>query len=347
MIVSTSLSSVPFLSHTDSTRLQMSAKQLKQTITSINCERPFVIGRDWNYLKESKIFKQNAKKDGQVVINECGLLFVVYEDDNIEYFEVEKYKTTYHGFCSELRFCLNEGSKFKKGDLLFEYDCFRNNIASYGYNANVAYIPFFGYNFEDAIVMSESFAKKTKHVKMFKETIPIYAYTLFKDIYKDSEWGFIPEVGQKIEENVICDIMASKKDGKNKLYKGISSSDLNSLLNEKGISKNYDSIYSKIENGIVNSIKVHHIDKKMPLIDKELEKKLKKLHKNWISNINPVYQKLINNFGKDYANELTNKNFIMQKTKEFTFNKQDLVYVLEIEIVKKSHTQIGDKFSNR
>ena len=81
MIVSTNLNTVPFLSQTDSTRASMSAKQIQQALTSLNCEIPYVIGSDYETITDSsKMGIILAKDDGKVMYKNSDLLIVYYSN---------------------------------------------------------------------------------------------------------------------------------------------------------------------------------------------------------------------------------------------------------------------------
>lgn len=344
MIVSTSLSPIPFISHTDSTRLQMSAKQLKQSLTNLNVERPYVIGDKWKSLLHNQIFRKEADKSGEVIYKNDEILIVLYDNKDLYTFNIERYKQTCYNFVSELRYCIQQGEKFKKNDILFEYDCFLNNVPSFGYNANVAYMPIFGFNFEDAVVISESFAEKSKSSKVFRETIPIYYNTIFKNMY-DSELKFIPDIGQKIDGKIIC--QTASLNVKNKYQDGVDWEDINNILNDKGF-KNIENIYySKLENAEVIDYRLHKLSKVLPMLDKNLENNLKTKYREYLSKVKDIKREIEYNFGSMFANKTINRHYLMTSCNEFSFNNKNLVYILEIELKKVEKTTIGDKFSNR
>ena len=145
MITSVNLSGAPFQSSTDSTRLQMASKQIQQTLTSLNCEVPYVI--DDNYDKITKYSELGigiAKDSGSIVFRNEDIMIVNYNNFGIETHEIPPIKKTHSIYASQLRNALNKNDQFNKGDVLFEYDCFNGGIPSWGYNALTAYNVFFG-----------------------------------------------------------------------------------------------------------------------------------------------------------------------------------------------------------
>ena len=187
-ITSVNLAVMPFISSCDSTRANMSAKQFSQSLTNPNCEIPFVISNEYQTLVDSSTLGiQFAKFGGQVLYNDNDILVIYYPNapQKLITYRIPPFKKTTSFFASCLRNSLPQGSKFNQGDILYEYDCFRDGIPSSGYNVNTAYCPFFGFNHEDALTISESFAQKAKH--QFTETIyiPIYEFTLLQKIIEE------------------------------------------------------------------------------------------------------------------------------------------------------------------
>ena len=192
MIVSVSLNTIPFLSSTDSTRASMSAKQIQQTLTGPNCQVPYVIGSDYRTVTEtSKMGIILAKDDGEVIYKNKDIMIVKYNNLNkVQDIHIPPIKKTSSIFGTTLKFSLDIGRKFKKDDILAEYDCFINGVPSYGYNAFTAYVPWFGYNHEDAIVISESLSKKATMNSVDKIYIPVYEYTLIQEFYSKETYNY-------------------------------------------------------------------------------------------------------------------------------------------------------------
>ena len=147
MLTSTNLSVIPFLGHCDNARLQMSAKQLAQSLTHLNCEVPKVVGHDYHYLSDtSRRYKCVAPLPGEIIFVDNEIMIVNYfNNDNriLQIYEIPHILNTSSLFATQLRYKRNVGL-FNIGDLLFEYDCFHNNIPTYGYNVWTAYMSFFG-----------------------------------------------------------------------------------------------------------------------------------------------------------------------------------------------------------
>ena len=366
MIVSSSLAIVPFLGNTDATRLQMCGKQLNQAVTHPNCTRPYTIGNDYYYLTEmSKFYKLIASDDGKIIYSGNDILIIIFEGKgkpNI--FEIPKYKYCTEGFASKLIF-LKESGSFNKGDMIFEYDSFKGNIPSYGYNLNTAYIPWYGLNFEDAIAISESAANLMRTNKIENIIVPVYTHSLFRNLYPGSKYKFIPEIGQPISDNVLL-YQSVPKDEKNRnqLFKSISLYNLTNII-EDNFLFNSVPIISKLPHGTLTKLKVHHINRSLRLADeKNLGIRLKAMSNEYGVKVKTIHDSVSELFGDEYANKVVSNHYIMQrygastkglskkKIKEkiglpVDMRRDDLVFVLEIEITKEYKTKIGDKISNR
>ena len=366
MIVSVNLNTIPFLSSTDSTRASMSAKQIQQALTCLNTEIPYVIGSDYRTVtNSSKMGIVLAKDDGEVLYRNKDLLIVQYTNLNkVQDIHLPPIKKTTGSFGTRLRFALSQGSKFKKGDILANYDCFFNGVPSYGYNVFTAYFPFFGYNHEDAITISESLADRARYTQVDKVYIPIYEYTLMQEFYKECEnsYTYLPGVGQKIKDDVVCCIIAPRdsatanySDLKNKVQMSLKNMSLSDLLN-MGFSGDgkfaIDKIKTKIENGTVSGIKIHRFKKANTqlMIDQKLETTLDQLYLTYGTFVVKEYNNLLKHFNYQYMEYILNKYYVYhEKTRgsrgEIGLN--NLCYLIELEVSKDCPTGIGDKLANR
>jgi hypothetical protein len=134
IITSCNLCSVPFLGLTDTTRLQMASKQLGQSLSSINCEVPKLLGSEFRFLSDTvKYFKLTAEYDGNIMFKNDDFIVVLYTSGKGD---IKTYQTPWVKVCSglnasRLRYCRDEGP-FKKDDLLYEYDSYKDGLPTYG-----------------------------------------------------------------------------------------------------------------------------------------------------------------------------------------------------------------------
>jgi len=366
MIVSVNLNSIPFLSSTDSTRTSMSSKQIQQTLTSLNTEIPYVIGSDYNSLTNPSQFGiRLAEDDGEVVYKNLDIMVVQYKNfDKVIDIYIPPIQKVSGIFATKLRFSLDVGSKFKKGDILASYDCFLNGIPSYGYNVFTAFMPFFGFNHEDAITISESFAERARYSAVEKVFIPIYEYTLLQEFYKDQEnsYTYIPSIGQHIKDDVVCCTISSRDAAlsnydslKNKIQTTLKTMSLSDLLSFgfSGDSKfMINKIRTKVENGIVSGIKIHRFKspKTQCMIDQKLENILDQLYLKYGEFVSTIYNDLSKQFNYQYVRHILKKYYVyVDKStgSRGVISLNNLSYILELEISKDCKTTIGDKLANR
>lgn len=366
MIVSVNLNTIPFLSSTDSTRASMSAKQIQQALSGPNTEIPYVIGSDYDTVtKSSKLGITLAKDDGEVLYKNQDLLIVQYKNLNkVQDIYLPPIKKTSSSFGTKLRYVIAEKQKFKKGDILANYDCFLDGVPSYGYNTFTAFCPFFGFNHEDAVTVSESFANLATYSSVEKVYVPIYEYTLLQEFYKDYQdsYSYLPAVGQKIKDDIVCCIIAPKDSGlsnysdlKHKVQLALKNMTLSNLLNMSFSESNkftVDKIKTKVENGTITGFKIHRFKKSGTsiMIDQKLESVLDHLYQKYSVFIATTYNDLIKKFNYQYVEYLLKKYYIFLdkgRTTRGEISLNNLVYLIEYEISKESPTVIGDKIANR
>ena len=347
MLVSTNLSTVPFISSTDATRLQMAGKQLSQSVTHTNCRIPYVIGKDWTYLRDiTRLFRVEAEFDGEVLYSNRDLMIILYDNNSLKILEIPEVLQTSQSFGTKLRQHKAEGN-FKKGDTLYEYDCFIDGVPSFGYNINTAFMPFFGLNFEDSIVASESISDLCRSTKTEIVLIPIYNYSLFKNTYPNSKYGFIPEENQSIKKNVVA-VSCSPKISKNikQALRSMNLYDFGDVLNDD-LQFNSTPIISKLKDAKVFRIKIHKLNSKMNMIDKTLQKHIELILNDYRIEVSETYKDIRNNIGEELAKKIMISDYIMATAKEYNFNSTDLIYVIELKLTTSLRTKIGDKVSNR
>ncbi len=105
MITSVNLAGTPFQSSTDSTRLQMASKQIQQTLTHHNCEIPYVIDDNYDFItRYSELGICLAKENGTIVFSNSDIVIVNYINLCIDINEFPQNKKTLFIYVSQLRF---------------------------------------------------------------------------------------------------------------------------------------------------------------------------------------------------------------------------------------------------
>ena len=164
-IVGVSASMIPFLENDDANRALMGSNMQRQALPLLRPSAPIVgTGLEGKVARDSRMMI-NAEGDGVVEYvdaNEIVIRYDASEEDQLVSFEnhvktykLQKFLRTNQGSCVNLRPIVRKGQKVEKGQILCDgYATDRGELAL-GQNLKVAFMPWKGYNFEDAIVISE------------------------------------------------------------------------------------------------------------------------------------------------------------------------------------------------
>ncbi|MBK8852156.1 MAG: DNA-directed RNA polymerase subunit beta [Saprospiraceae bacterium] len=198
-IVGVSASLIPFLENDDANRALMGSNMQRQAVPLIRPKAPIVgtgieakVAADSNmlinsegagvveYVDSTKIIIKYDRNDAERLVS--------FEDDAVTY-SLTKFTRTNQGTCINLKPIVRKGDRVKKGSLLCEGYATENGELALGQNLKVAFMPWKGYNFEDAIVLSERVVKEDVFTSIHIESFEL-------DI-RDTKLG---------EEELTCDI---------------------------------------------------------------------------------------------------------------------------------------------
>ena len=164
-IASIAASLIPFLEHDDANRALMGSNMMRQAVPLLKTEAPIVgTGLEPHVAKDSRTLI-NAEGNGVVTYVDANRITVRYtrtkDEELISFEELEKdysltkFKKTNQNTCINIKPIVRVGDKVKKGQVLCEGYATENGELAIGRNLKVAFMPWKGYNFEDAIVLSE------------------------------------------------------------------------------------------------------------------------------------------------------------------------------------------------
>ncbi len=154
-VVAISTACIPFLEHDDTTRALMGANMQRQAIPLLKPEAPFVgTGIEYKAAKDSGV-AVCADVDGKVEYVD-GLKIVVCDKENKKHtYELNKYERSNHSTCVNQRPIVVPGEEVKVGDVLADGSSMDQGELALGRNVVIAFMTWNGYNFEDAVIMSE------------------------------------------------------------------------------------------------------------------------------------------------------------------------------------------------
>ena len=164
-IASISASLIPFLEHDDANRALMGSNMMRQAVPLLRPESPIVgTGLERQVAKDSRVLI-NAEGEGVVEYVDANEIVIKYErtedealvsfDSDTKSYPLTKFRKTNQGTSVNLKAIVRKGDKVTRGQVLCEGYATQNGELALGRNMKVAFMPWKGYNFEDAIVISE------------------------------------------------------------------------------------------------------------------------------------------------------------------------------------------------
>jgi DNA-directed RNA polymerase subunit beta len=169
-IASVSASLIPFLEHDDGHRALMGCNMMRQAVPLLHNDAPIVgTGLEKQVCEDSRTMI-TAEGPGVIDYVDATTIRILYdrtEDDEFVSFEpalkeyrIPKFRRTNQNMTIDLRPVCNKGQRVKKGDILTEGYATENGELALGRNLLVAYMPWKGYNYEDAVVISERMVRE-------------------------------------------------------------------------------------------------------------------------------------------------------------------------------------------
>ncbi|NCW87531.1 MAG: DNA-directed RNA polymerase subunit beta [Chitinophagia bacterium] len=224
-IVGLSASLIPFLEHDDANRALMGSNMQRQAVPLLRPDVPIVgTGFEGKAARDARI-QIHAEGTGVVEYVDANEIHVRYErdaseklvsfEDDLRVYRLTKFIKTNQETSINLRPAVKKGQKVKKGDFLTEGYATQNGELALGKNLKVAFMPWKGYNFEDAIVISERVVKEdlftSVHISEYELEVrdtKLGEEELTPDIPNVSE-----EATKDLDENGIIRIGAQVKEG--------------------------------------------------------------------------------------------------------------------------------------
>ncbi|NBP30716.1 MAG: DNA-directed RNA polymerase subunit beta, partial [Flavobacteriia bacterium] len=224
-IASIAASSIPFLEHDDANRALMGSNMQRQAVPLLKPQSPIVgTGIEELVARDSRVLI-NAEGEGVVEYVDANEIVIRYDwndDDKLVSFESEvksyrltKFTKTNQSTCINLKPIVAKGDRVAKGQVLCEGYATQNGELALGQNLKVAFMPWKGYNFEDAIVISEKIVRDDVFT-----SIHVDEYSLeVRDTKRGMEelTADIPNVSEEatkdLDENGLIRIGAEIKEG--------------------------------------------------------------------------------------------------------------------------------------
>ncbi len=198
-IVSVATSCIPFLENDDATRALMGANMQRQAVPLLDPHTPYVgTGMEYQAARDSGAAVV-AKKPGIVTYVDAKQIIVEEEDGPVKY-RLTKFGQSNAGSCINHKPIVKAGDKVLKGDVLADGPSMEQGELALGQNVLVGFMTWNGYNYEDAIIMSERLVKEDVYTSIHIEEYSIECRDTKlgpEEITRD-----IPNVGEEARKNL-------------------------------------------------------------------------------------------------------------------------------------------------
>ncbi len=224
-IVGVSASLIPFLENDDANRALMGSNMQRQALPLVRPKSPIVgTGLEAKVAEDSNMLI-NAEGEGVVEYVDANEIVIRYDkseeemlisfDDNVKKYNLTKFVRTNQGSCINLKPIVKKGQRVTKGSLLCEGYATENGELALGQNLQVAFMPWKGYNFEDAIVLSERVVKEDVFTSLHIESheIDVRDTKLGEEEFTNDIPNVSEEATKDLDENGIIRVGAWIKEG--------------------------------------------------------------------------------------------------------------------------------------
>jgi DNA-directed RNA polymerase subunit beta len=188
-LVSVAAGLIPFLEHDDANRALMGSNMQRQGVPLIRTDSPYVgTGMEAKVARDSKAVvvadkagKVAAVDASQIIITKNGQLpegkrKIVHDPDNDVYvYNLRKFMRSNAGTCINQKPIVEKGQSISKGQVIADGPCSEHGELALGRNVLVAFMPWNGYNFEDAIIISERLVKEDIYTSIHIDEFEISA----------------------------------------------------------------------------------------------------------------------------------------------------------------------------
>ncbi len=224
-IASIAASLIPFLEHDDANRALMGSNMMRQAVPLLKPEAPIVgTGIEAGVAHDSRVLF-NAEGDGTVEYVDSKKIAIRYDrddneklvsfEDDIKQYSLPKFLRTNQNTSVNLRPIVRKGDRVQKGQVLCEGYATEDGELAIGKNLMVAFMPWKGYNFEDAIVISERVVKEDVFTSVHIEEFTLEVRDTKRGV--EELTNDIPNVSTEatkdLDENGLIRIGAEVKEG--------------------------------------------------------------------------------------------------------------------------------------
>jgi DNA-directed RNA polymerase beta subunit len=331
-INSVSVSFVPFLQQDDATRLQMASSQQRHAIMLKKFDSALIQTGIEGMYSDQTSFIFIAKRNGKVIYLDDDVIAIQYDNKVCEAFHIG-YRKLYISTVDFYKVYYNIGDIFSKGDIIAESNYMKNSRITLGKNCLVCIMPWYGYNYEDGIIISqkivdEDYFTSIHYVDIVLELGSNKVLMNLNDNYQT--YLPLPEIGQVLHKGDIC-----------AKIKSIDTDGFDDVL--------FEPVTEEVvpEDCKIVDIKIYanKWNKSFPQYSTFVEELIKKQK----SKKTEIIKKLSSHLTKDELDKLIDTLEINQTEKNNFKIKGDYIDGIRIEItaVYERQVTVGDKIGNR
>ena len=172
-IVSVATACIPFLENDDASRALMGANMQRQAVPLLNPHSPFVgTGIEHRIARDSGSACRSAS-NGIVTYVDANRIIVTEDSGEQRVYELQKFRRSNAGTCINQRPIVKHGERVERGDILADGPSMQNGELALGQNVTIAFMTWHGYNYEDAIIMSERMVRDDVYTSIHIEEYDI------------------------------------------------------------------------------------------------------------------------------------------------------------------------------
>ncbi|MBC7247034.1 MAG: DNA-directed RNA polymerase subunit beta [Actinobacteria bacterium] len=154
-IVSVATALIPFLEHDDANRALMGSNMQRQAVPLLRSEAPLIgTGMEYRAAKDTGDVLC-ARAAGIVTYVDANRIEIKRKDGTVDVYKVAKFRRSNQGTCVNQKPIVDEGDRVEEGQVIADGPCTDHGELALGRNLLVAFMPWEGYNYEDAIIVSE------------------------------------------------------------------------------------------------------------------------------------------------------------------------------------------------
>lgn len=333
-IVGLSASLIPFLEHDDANRALMGSNMQRQAVPLVRPQVPIVgTGLEAMAARDSRI-QLTAEGNGVVEYVDANEIHVRYNrndeqkmvsfEEDLKVYKLTKFIKTNQSTCINLKPCVAKGQAVKEGDFLTEGYATKDGELALGRNLKVAFMPWKGYNFEDAIVINEKIVREdlftsvhveeyeleVRDTKLGEEELTPDIPNVSEEATKDLDQNGIIRIGAAIKEG---DILIGKITPKGESDPTPEEKLLRAIFGDKaGDAKDASLKAPSGTEGVVIDKKLFQRakkDKNSKIREKALLEKVEKIHEKNINDLMELLLGKLTGLLKDKASAGVSNNF--------------------------------------